>query len=326
MGSDAKKNYGAVRTDALRFDPDKLVIVGLDDDGKDEAGEVHNLYDDSVHLPVREEDVADVMQLGVHTPVKVHREMFKGHWRVVIAAGRQRVKWAREANKRLRKARKPPILVTGTWEKDDPMGVMISENVHRRAADSAKERALKLKRYMGQGHSIEEAATVGGCTTATVKNLIAFLEADPSIHRAVEKGLPLAAGYKLSKLPKEDQKAQVTEIMASVADSPVPAPSGGGGSSKSKSKSKSAPSKSSSKPPAPPKGRELARRIDEARGKTLPSQRVRLVKELKAMRARAEAASLPNSALAVFDWALGDDKALDDYIPPEESEATAKAG
>src|SRR5271169_605279 len=121
MGSDAKKNYKAKgRIDALLVDPDEVVLV---DDP------THELYSPSVHLPIKGEDLASVLALGVHQTIKVRRELYHGKMEVLVVAGRQRIKWACEVNKILRKSRKPPISVPAMQEKNaDVMGVMISEN------------------------------------------------------------------------------------------------------------------------------------------------------------------------------------------------------
>ena len=277
MGSDAKQNYKAKRTDALLLDPDDVVIVEEPD---------HPLYDpEKTALPISEEQVENVMMLGIIEPIIVQREKDKKEkWRIVVEDGRQRVKWLREANRRLRKARKPPKMIMAVWNKNDPTAVMISANSFR-ADESASSKAAKIKRYVDQGHTVQEAAVVAGVTTATIKNMLGLIEADPAVRKAVDKGLPASAAYKLTKLPKEKQKTEVAKLMANGA---------------------------------PPKGKKLQRAVDKARGQQLPSQRAKGGKEVKAMRDRALKAGMPVSAIAVFDWVLGDDNALSDYLGKEE--------
>jgi hypothetical protein len=116
----------------------------------------------------------------------------------------------------------------------------------------------------------------------------------------------VAMAYKAATLPENEQQALINKV--SEAGHAGPAREGDGESERRPARA------SEDEPPKPPKGKALAREVDKARGKNTPSQRSRSIKELKAMRDRAITASMPQSAIAVFDWMLGEDGALESYM------------
>lgn len=275
MGSDQTKAYGAIgRTDMMKFDADTLVLIGDD--------ETHDLFDERVNeIQIPDDAVQNMIEQGQLQPILVHREIVKNVSRVVVVDGKERVKTIRLANKILRKRGDDPMAVNGIWYKgDDVMGAMIAANHHRYREDDMSS-ARKIKRYIDKGHSIEQAANCLKATTATVKNLLALLNAKPVLQRAVENGLQSSAAYKIAKLPEEQQAAAVKEIMSSGK---------------------------------PAKGRELQRHVDKARGKSNPSQRMRSVKEWKVMKERIAISDLSPEVMALCEWALGSDNALKKYV------------
>src|SRR5512143_1919662 len=92
------------KRDAYMFDPEDLVLV---------TDEKSPLYDERVHLPVNEALVMNMLfapdgvPQGVLEPITAVRNPETGKVEVVV--GRQRVKAAREANKRLKKRGEEPI-------------------------------------------------------------------------------------------------------------------------------------------------------------------------------------------------------------------------
>ena len=93
MAKNSIETYGAEgKTNLLSFDPAKLKLV---------TDEKHPLYDPRVDLPLSDEMVASIMLKGVVKPIIVWKDPESGE--TVVVDGRQRVRNAIEANKRLRK-------------------------------------------------------------------------------------------------------------------------------------------------------------------------------------------------------------------------------
>lgn len=200
------------RQDLLRFDPEDLVIV---DDPK------NPLYDPRAKLPVDDALVRNIMVHGVLQPVILRRngERPDGTAVMEVVAGRQRVKAAREANKRLHAAGAEEVLVPAIVKRgDDEMtfGVMVSENELRRG-DSPIEKARKLQRYLDMGGGEDKAAVVFGVSRGTIRNLLALLDCDKSVQKAVEAGSITAtlAATEFSKVPRDEQKAALDKLLAS---------------------------------------------------------------------------------------------------------------
>lgn len=279
MGSDVKKAWGAQgRDDMLWFDPEDVVLV------EDES---HPLWDERMKLPLDEASVVNVMTIGILEPILVRKngEDEQGNPIVEVVDGRQRVRWALEANKRLRKSGKEPLRVPAVRKRGDDsdlMGVMISTNEIRRADDSMT-RARKVKRYLDLGRSEEDAAIRFGKSSATIKNLLTLLDATGVVQKAIEDGkLSIQAGKRIAVLPKEEQGAALEEVLKV----------GGGAAAVEKA----------DKIRGPKRGRSRKRSV-----KTRAQ-----IKEFRELlgASKAEAAAV---GAAVLGWVLGDDDAITPY-------------
>lgn len=207
MARNSKDAYGAEGTTSLlSFDPDKLVLV----EDKNSP-----LYDPRIDLPLDEAMVNSILTLGVQEPVLVWKDPEDGQVKVV--AGRQRVKNAREANKRLRDRGQPPIFVPGVVRRGDSKDlalVMIVEN-EIREDDTPVGRAQKMQRLLGYGHPEDKIATVFGVSIQTVKLSLKLLECCAAVRKAVDDGkINLGHARALADLPPEEQKAKVEELIA----------------------------------------------------------------------------------------------------------------
>jgi ParB family transcriptional regulator, chromosome partitioning protein len=210
-GTNTATTYGSQgRSDLLYLDPEKITLV---------TDDKHPLYDPRVHLPVEDADVQNVMENGIIEPVAVRKngEEKDGTPIVECVFGRQRVKWACEANKRLKKLGRELIRVPCFVKKgpDDRLfGIIISENEIRHA-DPPLEKAKKIARYMEMGRSVEDAAIAYGVTTQGIRNFLALLDCDKSVQTAVAKGTITAtlAAQQLSKLPREEQKPALEKLI-----------------------------------------------------------------------------------------------------------------
>ncbi len=197
------------RLNAFGMDPNDLIVIGYDTDD----GPEHPLFDERAKLPLSEEMINSLMLQGVLEVVLVRKNGDKAE----VVAGRQRVKNAREANKRLKKQGAELIHVPCMVRKGDDgmvMGVSISEN-EIREDDPLTVKASKLARYLGLGKSEQEAATVFGVSLQTIKNWGRLGDLDNSVIKAIEAGkIKPSAAWNLSDLSREDQKVELEKLLA----------------------------------------------------------------------------------------------------------------
>lgn len=206
------------KRDAYMFDPEDLVLV---------TDEKSSIYDERVHLPVDESLVLNIMfapdgvPQGVLEPITVIRNSETG--KVEVAIGRQRVKAAREANRRLKKAGLEPVRVPAMIARAQThraMGMLISENEHRQD-DTPLGRAKKAQRYLDLGRDEAEVATLFGISQSSVKNLLSLLDAPAAVRHAVEAGkITASEGYKLARLEPAEAKEKVEELLEKAPRAP----------------------------------------------------------------------------------------------------------
>jgi ParB family chromosome partitioning protein len=276
--SDEKKAWNAESAGkVLYFDPENLKIV------KDEKSA---LFDERINLALDENHILNVMAVGILEPIIVRKAGDKDGVPIVeVVDGRQRVRWAIEANKRLKKDGKEPIRVPAVPRKGDDadlFGVMISTNEVRRM-DDAMTRAKKIKRYMDMGRTEEDAATAFGKSLATIKNLLTLLDAQPCVQKAVSEGkISIQVAKKLAVIPKEEQAEALADQLKT-----------GGGAA----------------------GNEKAEKRRGKRGK-VRGRKVKTRQEMKEMReilAKKKTSETALAGAAVLGWALGDDEAIKPY-------------
>lgn len=205
MAKNSMDAYGALgKSNVLFFDPDALTLV---------TDEKHALYDERVHLPLKEAMVLNIMALGVVQPIVITKDPETGT--VLVAAGRQRVKHAREANRRLKERGEEPIQVPAVVRRADGdglAGVMVAEN-ELREQDTPIGRAQKMRRLAERGRGEDAIALLFGCTAQTVKQTLALLDAPAEVRKAVDSGaITVTAAHKLAKLPADQQRAKVAEL------------------------------------------------------------------------------------------------------------------
>jgi ParB family transcriptional regulator, chromosome partitioning protein len=215
MGQNSQKASGAdAGGNLLYFAPEKLTLV---------TDPKHPLFDERVHLPVDEALVRNIMVYGITQPVtlrlngRIPDGTHDGKPIVEVVVGRQRVKAALEANKRLAKEGAELIRVPAVMKRAEAgtlAGVMIGENEHRKA-DTPIVRARKLERFLALGKSEEEAAIAFGVTEATIKNMLKVLELHPKVQKAIEAGtVPVNVAKELSVIPQEEQGAALDKLIA----------------------------------------------------------------------------------------------------------------
>lgn len=205
------KTFAAPTLTAFAMDPDELVIIGLDT--QDKAGE-HPLYDERIHLPVNEALVQSIMAHGFKRTLPVRKEGTQA----VLVDGRQGVRAAREANKRLRAAGLEivsiPVLPERGLQDANAMGLMILAN-ELRTDDDTMTRATKAARYLGTGKTMEQVALAFGVAESTVSMWMDLLELHPDVQTMVKAGqLGAKAASKLAKLDRAGQLRTALELVA----------------------------------------------------------------------------------------------------------------
>lgn len=203
---------GATRvTEVFAMDPDDLELV----EDKD-----HQLYDERVKWPVSERLVLSIMARGVRVPVKV----IKDGEDVLVVDGRQRVKAAREANKRLKAKGDEPVLVRivrgdkGESMEDAALDVLELNEI--RQASTLVIKMRHAKRLMAKGHSEEAVARACGITTQTLDGWMKLLAASKEVIEAVEmERVPLTTALKdIVPLARDKQAAAVEKAAARKVD------------------------------------------------------------------------------------------------------------
>jgi ParB/RepB/Spo0J family partition protein len=188
-------------------DPYKLIIIGLDTDDRD-----HALFDERVFLPVDESLVRNIMVYGIQQPVNVRLEEGK----LYVVDGRQRVRAAREAAKRMTGAGEQTIKVPARVTRGDDArvaGIMISNN-ELRQGDELLVKARKASRLLDQLGGINEVALAFGRTPTTIKNWLSLVEADETVLHAVQNGkLSAAAAIELSAYSRSEQRSKLNLLL-----------------------------------------------------------------------------------------------------------------
>lgn len=212
MGSNAKQTYNAVgRGELLWWEPEALTIV------TDKTSPLHD--PDRLVKPVAEWMVQSVMTKGVKVPILVrfNGKAEDGTPIVEVVNGRQRVRAAMEANKRLRKEGLEPIRVQGIIVRgtdNDMLGLMILAN-ELVELDTPLAKARKAQRALDGGLGVQEVAALFGVKDVTIKQWQALLDCSTPVQQAVESGeLPPTTAAMLSKLPREEQTLTLEKMRA----------------------------------------------------------------------------------------------------------------
>lgn len=205
MAKNSKDAYGASgKTNVLKFEPEKLHLV---------TDKAHALYDERVHLPLHEPTVLNIMKLGVLEPIIVWKDPETAL--TCVVEGRQRVKNTLEANKRLRKEGKKPLLVPGVVRRDSPSRlaqVMVSANEIYQP-DTPLGRAKKMADALGRGQDEQDLSLTFGVSIPTVRATLALLDVTQAVKDAVEAGVvTVTQARQLGTLPPEEQREKVKQL------------------------------------------------------------------------------------------------------------------
>jgi len=202
--------------------PDEVIIVGLDAPyDKVKSIKEHHLYDERILAPIKDEAVRNVMVFGVKEPVIVEESEDGNHFLVVD--GRQRVRWLREANRRLEEVGQPglplPVLLDKPKDQASAIAIGASLNSHG-LTDTVLAKAEKAIGMNTRGQSANDVALVLGVSEASAKNFIRLGKADPKVKEALRGGqITSAQAYELARLNKAEQKAELEKL---ITDPPNP--------------------------------------------------------------------------------------------------------
>ena len=205
----------APRKEVKMYDPNVVVIIGLDTDD----GPSHPLFDgESNETPVLEADVLFTYEHGVLQPVSCKRDGDK----LLVVYGRGRTRQLREANKRRIANGLQPWFLPVQIVKGDAVKMLAlkhGENSHRRELNPmARARAAyELSQQMPE----EKAAVIMGLRVQQFRNVIKLLDLAPAVAKAVTKGeLSASAATELTSLSEVDQIAKLAEL-ASTGSKPT---------------------------------------------------------------------------------------------------------
>jgi len=194
--------------------PQDVYIYGLD---TEENNPESPFYDERISLPIDPNKVKNVLALGVHVPLLLKKakkgdcaEIPSGS--LVAVDGRQRIRWAREANVLLEAQGEPPILLKYELETGSDAeieAVSVATNAAREE-DSLMVRARKAKRLCDRGYTVAQVAVHSATSAQTVRNWLKVIELPKVLQTEIDKGsVTMTAALKLGKA--EDPKAALVE-------------------------------------------------------------------------------------------------------------------
>jgi len=198
------------------MNPEDITIIGIDTEhGKGD----HPLWDKRVELPVDEGLVRSIMEHGVLQTVTVRKN--DGVAELVI--GRQRVRAAREANRRLADSGKKPIVinvVTVRGTDREMAGLMVTEN-ELRVNTSQLEKAEMLRGLVElYEYTDKEAAEVFGVTQTAIRNWKKLWKCADEVLEAVNNGeMSASAAADLTVFEPEEQARKLEALRAEAASS-----------------------------------------------------------------------------------------------------------
>lgn len=204
----SRSDAGQHRTSMIWFDPDDLVIIGLDT--KD--GEEHTLYDPRINDPITDQQIANIRTYGVIQPITVQRD---GD-RFIVVDGRGRVRRARAAADLQRKAGEEVLKVPCVVKRgSDVMMLGVSRAANSCRTDDNPLRNARWANKMAEaGMSQTEVAIGFGVSQSTVSMWISLVELSSRVQTAVERGqVSATAAARLSKLSRSEQDAQLGKLL-----------------------------------------------------------------------------------------------------------------
>lgn len=214
---------GAQAFDAKRFTgwwlpPDEIVIIGLDT--KD--GPEHPLYHARIHLPLDEQQIANIDAHGIIQPVQVR----KNGGVAEVVAGRQRVRMARVVNERriARDGRKAVLVLVPVVKAEGDDKILSARSYSENAVrtnDDVIEEAKNMARLKAQGYTEKEVAVHFGCSHSVVLKRLGLLELAAPVIKAVQSGkIAPTMALGLKGLSHDEQKKKLGAMASSSDNEP----------------------------------------------------------------------------------------------------------
>jgi len=193
---------------AFRVDPNLLLIVGIDTEHR--STDEHWAFDPRITLPIDENKLANIQAFGVQKPVRVEKvDLEDGTPQYIVVDGRQRVRMAREANKRLKKAGEPTLEVPCIIEKGSDEDTLVSLNTSLNEVsvqDDLLAKAEKAARLKVRGKTINQIAEIFGKTPNTIRNYLHIHSLPEDMKVAVKKGkVTVAAAIAMAQKSLEER-------------------------------------------------------------------------------------------------------------------------
>ncbi len=207
-----KRADAAPRQEVKGYDPDEVIIIGIDtDDGPSHWG-----YDEESNKnPLLEADVVFTYENGIIQNVLGRRDGDK----IVIVAGRGRTRQLREANKRRKADGLAPWFLPVKIVKGDARKMLVlkhGENSHRREQSPfvRAQQAYELSQQFPE----DQAATIMGLGLVQFRSILKLLDVGPAVKKAVmEDKIKPTAAIELASLSEADQSTKLAEILTAAA-------------------------------------------------------------------------------------------------------------
>lgn len=208
--------YTASRVSHFRLTSDEindlLYIAGID--GPEDGNDV--LWDPSVEFGYDDDLLSSIDNYGVLKPVLVTPRVINGEKRAVVVDGRDRSRHLRRVNEiRVARGDDPHKLdvINTSGSEEELLELRIAANVKReRSPMYFVYEANRLHRDLGKPR--DEVAKMYGKSESTIDNWIALANAKKKVRDAVENGtIPPTAGYRLAKLPADEQEDALKELL-----------------------------------------------------------------------------------------------------------------
>jgi ParB family chromosome partitioning protein len=216
MSKSVADKMGGDRYEIYTCPPERLVIV------LDKSNVLYDERGDENLFPLREAMVLDVMSNGIINAVKVRRN---GSWpdglyKYEVVAGRQRVRHAIEANRRLALSGQPPIVMkldVVTGDDNAMFELMIRENEHRQT-DLVSFIIAKIVRAGQRGFTPNQIMAMFGIKSqATFAKYKEMADLHPELLKAADRGVPMSTLLGLGDLERSEQLAALAALEASGA-------------------------------------------------------------------------------------------------------------
>jgi ParB family chromosome partitioning protein len=209
-----QKTFKAATKDCFLFEPEKLVLI---------TDKESPYYDPRVEGKADSALVDSIIAQGVIKPIVVTKDT-EGN--AIVVDGRQRVKAALAANKKLVADGSKPVRVPGVYRSGSQkalVGVSVSANEIRRD-DDILIKSKKAQNLVDMGYTRDEIATTFGVTQQTIGNWLAVDELCEPVKAEIRDG-SFAASY-APKLAKLEEKEQIAEMKRLQKEKAVKKPRG----------------------------------------------------------------------------------------------------